>query len=1281
MHPHTVQICVFKNISFFIIPPTLYFILYLDNNIKVNCSVKDLKGFFTGGKTTISKDVANGIITRYLGGEDPSKIASEFGDASKSIEKYLTSTNRKSLSDSKLMNSVNGANVTLKNFGKNILKAAGNMGVMLAASLAIEGAIYIFDKVNITAEEQQEIVDELTGKVESLKNEYDELNGKSNRTSAENKHLGYLERQLDYQERLLKIEQQRLVLSQLFGVGDALSDGDLVYGGDADTAKSNIEGIAQTAKNDIQYLNDLRKQIADTDKNSSEYIKLVQQEADYMASMGSYRDSAIQQYTKYASSYEMVTNALESGAFEGTAYERVLKELQAIYESGMDTLDKSIVSYDAALGDSTAAIEERLSQIGQGGNVDLTNRPVIDAKELAKKGWTDAGEGSATVYTSTYSNKDGTKAINFTPIIVDKNGNYVGVLTPEELENYANEVLNGADDYRNLQIGAVFEGENAIIDAESVANETHNLHENYYELKDDIESSPIEISVEGDIKNLSTASDELKAFHAIYKDVADGEGFDYNSLIDAGFAEKFKGYTKEYDNFLKVISNSPNDINKCQQAFNDLATAYFYDSEALKNITEDNYDATVAWLEQEGALNAVEVANYALAQAKASAWLASQDLTKITDESIVKFAQENSAIGVTRDMLYQLQIQMIQTNNQGLDFSQQITALKTLAVNAGVAAELVSKANQRKVARQAERSGMSTVDYLAQNISSAINNAVTKVDYAAPVGGGKSGGGSSSDPYQADIDKFKDLSDAVEDVELKITHLNQAYEHTDDISEQIALQDKLIGLYQEQKDALDALNNARDKEIANKVAELRAGGFNVTYDPKTDHLKINNIERLNTLSEDQIKKYEKIIDETYELNDANKDSAEQWTELSYSILETKKSIEELEKKHFDSTIDDIEILIDLLNDSESTMGDSIAHYEDLMIRSLKRLGQLAKDDFEGKKDEIKALMKAYMSYYEARIEKEIEIKELEQEDQDSVLSAINDLLDERAKKIDEEIDALNKANEERREALDLQKAQAALDKANSQKTRRVLRKGLGFIYEADEDAIREAEEALSDLRYEETISKLEEQKEALEKLQEKWSEIPELFEKYQNALIAEQLLGADWESDILNDRIDVYKDFKDNYFDIQQDIFDLTEELNKKTNESYQQTMKLFQAMMQMYIAMDDAALHAGQSGQTTRKHWYVQRDGKAPSQAQVGDYIYTKGGTYRIDAKDENGKFTSTKIDNKYTTPPSDNLWGTAFKTETVELTGALYNNSKKTQDIIDTAEKHIDTNPQYYW
>ena len=81
------------------------------------------------------------------------------------------------------------------------------------------------------------------------------------------------------------------------------------------------------------------------------------------------------------------------------------------------------------------------------GKVDLTNRPQIPASKLSDVGWENAGDGTATVFSSSYSNEAGDKTVVVTPIL--PNGD---VFEPGALEEYAQNLLDGGKDTEGLEI-------------------------------------------------------------------------------------------------------------------------------------------------------------------------------------------------------------------------------------------------------------------------------------------------------------------------------------------------------------------------------------------------------------------------------------------------------------------------------------------------------------------------------------------------------------------------------------------------------------------------------------------------------------------------------------------------------------------------------------------------------------------------------------------------------------------------------------------------------------
>ena len=182
--------------------------------------------------------------------------------------------------------------------------------------------------------------------------------------------------------------------------------------------------------------------------------------------------------------------------------------------------DKAIAALRSHLSD------ERLAALGKQmtdrfvGNVDLLARPMIDAARLAEKGWQDAGEGIATVFSSQFGIDDAAgrrHEILITPIL--PNGD---VLSEGELNAYIDESLNGAEDILKADtLGLVIAVD---VDPDGTAGEAlHLLQEKYYALKQDTEGNAASdarirraLKVAEDTKNRELA--DLSGLLAKYRD-------------------------------------------------------------------------------------------------------------------------------------------------------------------------------------------------------------------------------------------------------------------------------------------------------------------------------------------------------------------------------------------------------------------------------------------------------------------------------------------------------------------------------------------------------------------------------------------------------------------------------------------------------------------------------------------------------------------------------------------------------------------------------------------
>lgn len=160
-----------------------------------------------------------------------------------------------------------------------------------------------------------------------------------------------------------------------------------------------------------------------------------------------------------------------------------------------------------------------------------------------------------------------------------------------------------------------------------------------------------------------------------------------------------------------------------------------------------------------------------------------------------------------------------------------------------------------------------------------------------------------------------------------------------------------------------------------------------------------------------------------------------------------------------------------------------------------------------------------------------------------------------------EIDALNDLRAAKEREIAVEKAKAELERLKDQKTLRVYMEGEGFVWRTDESAIRDAQEALDKAELDKQISDLEDAKEKLEdmleqeeealdknieKLQEykdKWGEIADAYQDEQDRLMAAQVLGQNWEAEILNGRIETLTSFRDKYISIMAEIAAKVEEI------------------------------------------------------------------------------------------------------------------------------------------
>lgn len=111
-----------------------------------------------------------------------------------------------------------------------------------------------------------------------------------------------------------------------------------------------------------------------------------------------------------------------------------------------------------------------------------------------------------------------------------------------------------------------------------------------------------------------------------------------------------------------------------------------------------------------------------------------------------------------------------------------------------------------------------------------------------------------------------------------------------------------------------------------------------------------------------------------------------------------------------------------------------------------------------------------------------------------------DLIDEQIKAKNKEIETIKSANEQKKEALNLQKAQYEYERMQNQRTNLVYTEDKGIIYRPDLKNIRDAKQGVDDAQMEITISKIEKETELLENQKEMWEEQIDLLDRQADAL-------------------------------------------------------------------------------------------------------------------------------------------------------------------------------------
>lgn len=431
------------------------------------------------------------------------------------------------------------------------------------------------------------------------------------------------------------------------------------------------------------------------------------------------------------------------------------------------------------------------------------------------------------------------------------------------------------------------------------------------------------------------------------------------------------------------------------------------------------------------------------------------------------------------------------------------------------------------------------------------------------------------------------------------------------------------------KDNQDAADKWKDlaksiKEATEKQEENRRSKYKDTLEDtlfKTTYFE-DLYGKENDIKDIYINALNLVMEELQRLNEQGlNDTDDYYQEVVEKYYDLKSKIQSIEQDILDNTLKNYDRIIDALEDSTGKQG-RILEMQGKKITAINneinRVIQANGDDLlsygEYLLDLYDQLIEASKAEYEARKE----MLEDQKDKYDDTIDAVTNAIDEEINRLKEQQEAQEKANDEKERELELMKLKADLEKAQRQRTIQVYHEGIGFEWEADREAIDEAQKALDDFYNDgKGNDPIQDRIDELEKYKEKWESIPDKIENAEKDIKAEEILGKDWQDDIFDLREDILDDFADNYEDLVDNIKTADNDWKKSSDDLIAKLDELIEKLkgVQDEVANTKDAMNEGQG-----RVFAMNSNGTSVKGLQPGDYTTGVAGTWQIGEANQEG-------------------------------------------------------------
>lgn len=711
-----------------------------------------------------------------------------------------------------------------------------------------------------------------------------------------------------------------------------------------------------------------------------------------------------------------------------------------------------------------------------------------------------------------------------------------------------------------------------VMDATGISAEGLTTHlKDLYEAKKNLADTTVDIEIvepvsyEESLSKVEGLSKGLKdILDEIYADVLNKEDFDWSTILNNDdFTETFgsmenvtEEYKTVYDDFIRTVSNNSKDIDACQDSFDRLATAYIQNSGALNNLTEETKQATITMLEEMGIENAEEVVTATLARNKEELALqntllsnTTSDLSSVTAAEIQSLMDEGTISQDTAQKMagYALEKQLCNVNT--INTAADCQNIIRLAQVAGAGVEALQKLEALKQ-RLAENPIMA--DSMRANITSKIKEIVGEVNASMNV---------TVDVPQAVYKGATATKKAQEDA------TKSASDTASDIKDQI---EAYLNYLEKSLDAGKIDYQTYCNTVKNYLDDMHKSG-KISAKDYFDYIE-KALEKqksvLDKVLSAVVKRFEKEMDRIQE----KIDSIESENDLLNSNLSNMDSALNAVDKVYDTEIDRIQAIIDGLKDANDERDRALAlekakyqlekAYNNRIIKQyIEGKGYGYSADFEEIRDAQKSYDDAELDLKTAELSKQISELEKFKAQWDSVKDAYQD-----------NIDTMN-----------------AIALLGSEYQKLILNNNILDIENFKNQYVGIQQQINSN---EELIKSYEEKKNYYDKLKSEWSALSDEYENKQNEMLASQVLGVNWENDVLNGRLSTWDNFRNQYVSLQQAIADAQV-------QSANAQMKALQALADAAQASANAQIEAAKR---------VRREEIDNSSHSIGDAVNIDG-------------------------------------------------------------------------